>query len=119
MRENQIQLLGKVIKVDLVYEAPDRLLTPFFDMVAESPLMQSEVLRSVLRAGINAQTAAISAILPRCMRETGSCTWDPFAMRNFGGWRFARCIIILALTRRTFRSFPPLRSPKCATWCCL
>ena len=59
MRENQIQLLGKVIKVDLVYEAPDRLLTPFFDMVAESPLMQSEVLRSVLRAGINAQTAPL------------------------------------------------------------
>ena len=57
MRENQIQLLGKVIKVDLVYEAPDRLLTPFFDMVAESPLMQSEELRSVLRAGISAQTA--------------------------------------------------------------
>lgn len=57
MRENQIQLLGKVIKVDLVYEAPDKLLTPFFDMVAESPLMQSERLRSVLRAGIGMQTA--------------------------------------------------------------
>ena len=57
MREQTIQLLGAVIKVDLVYETSAGNLTPFFDMIAESPLMHSEVLRDTLRAGIKEQTA--------------------------------------------------------------
>ena len=55
MHENKIQLLGAVIKVNLVYEAPDGMLTSFYGVDAESPLMQSETLRSVLRKGIRAQ----------------------------------------------------------------
>ena len=55
IHENKIQLLGAVIKVNLVYEAPDGMLTSFYGVDAESPLMQSETLRSVLRKGIRTQ----------------------------------------------------------------
>ncbi len=56
MRESSIRILGSVIKVDLVYEGPDGLLIPFFDTVAESPLMQSERLRDIMREGTASQT---------------------------------------------------------------
>ena len=55
MHENKIQLLGAVIKVNLVYEAQGGMLTSFYGVDAESPLMQSETLRSVLREGIRNQ----------------------------------------------------------------
>ena len=57
MHENKIQLLGAVIKVNLVYESPDGMLTSFYGVDAESPLMQSDSLRSALRKGISAQSA--------------------------------------------------------------
>lgn len=46
-----------MIRVDLVYEAPDGSLVPFFDSIQDSPLMQSASLRELLRAGISRQTA--------------------------------------------------------------
>ena len=39
MRENHIRILCSVLKVEMVYEAPDGALTPFFDAVTESALM--------------------------------------------------------------------------------
>ena len=57
MRESHIRILGSVLKVDLVYEGPDGGLTPFFDTVDESPLMQSERLRALMRQGTAAQSA--------------------------------------------------------------
>lgn len=57
MAENHIRILCSVIKVDLVYEAPDGSLVAFFDSVQDSPLMQSSALRCVLQAGITAQKA--------------------------------------------------------------
>ena len=57
MAENHLRMLCSVIKVDLVYEAPDGGLIPFFDSVQDSPLLQSATLRDTLRAGIRAQTA--------------------------------------------------------------
>lgn len=57
MAENHIRILCSVIKVDLVYEAPDNSLIAFFDSVQDSPLMQSPPLRRGLRAGIEAQKA--------------------------------------------------------------
>ena len=55
MRENHIRILCSVIKVDLVYEAPDGSLTAFFDSTPDSPLMQSEKLRQLMREGILGQ----------------------------------------------------------------
>ena len=55
MAENHIRILCSVIKVDLVYEAPDGKLSAFFDSIQDSPLMQSSTLREALRAGISAQ----------------------------------------------------------------
>ena len=57
MRENHVRILCSVLKVDLVYEAADGTIVPFFDNVAESPLMQSAELRRIMRNGISAQTA--------------------------------------------------------------
>lgn len=57
MAENHVRLLCTVIKVDLVYEAPDRTLIPFFDSIQDSPLMQSPSLRDALRSGIAEQKA--------------------------------------------------------------
>jgi YesN/AraC family two-component response regulator len=57
MRENHIRILCSVLKVDLVYEAPDGALTAFFDNVTGSPLMQSAKLRTVMREKTAAQTA--------------------------------------------------------------
>lgn len=57
MRENHIRILCSVLKVEMVYEAPDGALTPFFEGVAESPLMRSAALRDLLRAGAGAQSA--------------------------------------------------------------
>ena len=57
MAENHIRILCSVIKVDLVYEAPDGSLVAFFDSIQDSPLMQSSSLRSALRAGIVGQKA--------------------------------------------------------------
>ena len=42
MRENHIRILCSVLKVEMVYEASDGELTPFFEGVAESPLMRSD-----------------------------------------------------------------------------
>lgn len=57
MAENHIRILCSVIKVDLVYEAPDGSLVAFFDSVQDSPLMQSVPLRDMLRTGIAGQKA--------------------------------------------------------------
>lgn len=57
MRESHVRILGSVLKLDLVYEGPDGSLTPFFDDVAESPLMQSSRLRDIMRQGTAAQSA--------------------------------------------------------------
>ena len=57
MRENHIRILCSVLKVEMVHEAPDGALTPFFDAVTESPLMQSGQLRHLLREGTAAQSA--------------------------------------------------------------
>lgn len=56
MRENHVRILCSVLKVDMVYEASDGTLTPFFDNVAESPLMQSENLRRLMREGTMTQS---------------------------------------------------------------
>ena len=56
MRENHIRILCSVIKVDLVYEAPDGSLTAFFDSTPDSPLMQSQKLRQLMREGILGQS---------------------------------------------------------------
>lgn len=57
MRQNNIRILCSVIKVDLVYEAPDGSLTAFFDSTPDSPLMQSEKLRRLMREGTREQSA--------------------------------------------------------------
>ncbi len=56
MRENHIRILCSVLKVDIVYEGPDKTPTAFFDNSMESPLMQSSELRSILREGTSAQS---------------------------------------------------------------
>ena len=55
MAANHIRMLCSVIKVDLVYEEPDVLLTAFFDSVQDSPLMQDAQLRQMLREGLDSQ----------------------------------------------------------------
>ena len=55
MAENHIRILCSVIKVDLVYEAPDSSLVAFFDSIQDSPLMQCERVRDALRSGIAGQ----------------------------------------------------------------
>lgn len=57
MQESNIRILCSVLKVDIVYEAADGTLVPFFDTVAESPLMQSQRLRALMREGTAGQTA--------------------------------------------------------------
>ena len=57
MRENHIRILCSVIKVDLVYEDTDGVITAFFDNVEESPLMQSANLRRILQEGCSSQSA--------------------------------------------------------------
>ena len=57
MAENHIRILCSVIKVDLVYEAPDGSLVAFFDSIKDSPLMQCEQIRDALRSGISGQRA--------------------------------------------------------------
>ena len=57
MADNHIRMLCSVIKVDLVYEAPDGTLIAFFDSVQDSPLMHSHSLRDTLRSGIAGQKA--------------------------------------------------------------
>ena len=52
MAENHIRILCSVIKVDLVYEAPDGSLVAFFDSIQDSPLMQCARVRDALRSGI-------------------------------------------------------------------
>lgn len=55
MASNHIRILCAVLKTDLVFESADGELIPFFDSVEDSPLMQSEALRKVLREGIRKQ----------------------------------------------------------------
>ena len=57
MAENHIRILCSVIKVDLVYEAPDGSLVAFFDSIKDSPLMQCGRIRDALRSGIAGQRA--------------------------------------------------------------
>lgn len=57
MAENHIRILCSVIKVDLVYEAPDGSLVAFFDSIQDSPLMQCARVRDALRSGIAGQRA--------------------------------------------------------------
>ena len=57
MAENHIRILCSVIKVDLVYEAPDGSLVAFFDSIQDSPLMQCARIRDALRSGIAGQSA--------------------------------------------------------------
>lgn len=57
MRENHIRILCSVLKVEMVCEAPNGELIPFFETISESPLMQSEALRKLLREGTAAQHA--------------------------------------------------------------
>lgn len=57
MLQNNIRMLCTVLKVDLLFEAPDGVLTPFYDSIQDSPLMQSRTLRETLHAGTAAQTA--------------------------------------------------------------
>ena len=57
MAENHIRILCSVIKVDLVYEAPDGSLVAFFDSIQDSPLMQCARVRDALRSGIAGQSA--------------------------------------------------------------
>ena len=57
MKKNQIQTLCRVLKTDIVHEAADGVLTPFFDILSLSPLMQSDGLRRTLREGAEAQKA--------------------------------------------------------------
>ncbi len=57
MAENHIRILCSVIKVDLVYEAPDGSLVAFFDSIKDSPLMQCKRIREGLRAGSAGQKA--------------------------------------------------------------
>ena len=57
MAENHIRILCSVIKVDLVYEAPDGSLVAFFDSIEDSPLMQCARVRDALRSGIVQQKA--------------------------------------------------------------
>jgi len=57
MAENHIRILCSVIKVDLVYEAPDGSLVAFFDSIQDSPLMQCARVRDALRPGITGQRA--------------------------------------------------------------
>ena len=54
MRENNLKLLCSVLKIDLVLETEDGELLPFSGMVEDSPLMKSEELRTILRAGVSA-----------------------------------------------------------------
>lgn len=56
MRENHVRILCSVLKVDLVYEAEDGALIPFFDLV-DSPLLHASELRRSLREGAAAQSA--------------------------------------------------------------
>ena len=58
MRENHVRILCSVLKVDLVYEAVDGSLTPFFDLV-DSPLLHAPELRRSLREGALAQSAPL------------------------------------------------------------
>lgn len=55
MQESSIQILSRVIKVEMVYERTDGSLVPFFDAVSESPLMQSQGLRDIMRMGTAGQ----------------------------------------------------------------
>lgn len=57
MKTNRIQILCRILKTDLVYEASDGTLTAFFDILSQSPLMQSDGLRRILREGCEMQTA--------------------------------------------------------------
>ena len=57
MRDNHIRILCSVLNVDIVYEAADGSLTPFFDNSKESPLMQSQALRQIMREGTAAQSS--------------------------------------------------------------
>ena len=58
MRENRVRILCSVLKVDLVYEAEDGALTPFFDLV-DSPLLHASELRRSLRESAAAQSAPL------------------------------------------------------------
>ena len=57
MKTNRIQILCRILKTDLVYEASDGTLTAFFDILSQSPLMQSDGLRRILREGCEMQKA--------------------------------------------------------------
>lgn len=57
MPQNNIRMLCSVLKVDMVYEAPDFSLIPFFSSTADSPLMQAKTLRDAIRNGTTAQKA--------------------------------------------------------------
>ena len=56
MQVNRIGILCRVLKIDLVFETHDGILTAFFDNTDESPLMQSAQLRKSVREGAEAQT---------------------------------------------------------------
>jgi hypothetical protein len=39
MKKNRIQLLCRILKTDIVYESSDGMLTAFFDILSQSPLI--------------------------------------------------------------------------------
>ena len=57
MRDNHVRILCSVLNVDIVYETADGSLTAFFDNSKESPLMQSQALRQIMREGTAAQSS--------------------------------------------------------------
>ena len=59
MKENHIRMLCSVIKVDLVYETKDGMLTAFFDSVQDSPLMADVSLRETLREKLSRQAMPV------------------------------------------------------------
>ena len=83
MKTNRIQILCRILKTDLVYEASDGTLTAFFDILSQSPLFQSDGLRRILREGCEMQISmSITAILQELRRAKDTCTWDPCAITN-------------------------------------
>ena len=78
MRENHIRILCSVLKVELVCDAEDGSLTPFFDNISDSPLLHSEELRKSLRAG------AVSQSAPYLRRDDYGCYYA--CLRTEGGF---------------------------------
>lgn len=118
MKENQITLISRLLKVDIVYEKSDGTLLAYFDVIALSPLMQSDQLRRILREGAQAQSApflyadALECYFAGIRAEDGVLYLGPMCHQKLASSKLARMYRTYGISGTDAQTLPVFTLPQ-------